>query len=816
MDDLFRFITIRPPQTPDTHAIASASTSDYQQALAEFRTGESAVVENYVRLTTAFMGSPEFAGPLRYAAAYAALRASLQTIPASVDRALLASRVTTAFGKSPDALLVDADFQSDGRTLSDNIVAAVIAPRVALSYGVTALSLAESMGSAAVVALAANTSTTVVNPASVTDALTPTIVLPPAVFPVNPEQIQPVGVADLLVVKQHLARYELGEIASIENLLKGESRKLAKKHTITTEQTTTTDSSTSTETTNELTTDERFSLQRETQNTVTEDTSVKGSLSVSAKYGDSLQVNANADASYTNSKTESTKTAANYAKDVTMRAATKVTQTFRQTVVSRVLETLEEDAQRSLDNHAGTGNITGVYQFIDKIYLAQVFNYGKRLLFDVMIPEPGAFLRDAALSSQQMSAPVPPKPFTLVPSELSAVPTDANYFGNFLTMYGVDNMDAPPLDNVTAAKTFTLSNDDKTMDKAAELPIPDGFRAISATVGAMYNFSNAASNGMNVFVGNLAFTYEKQAALGDQTRALAHHEAKIIPIAIEVYGVSDYAVAVEIMCEPMDGAWATWRLKTHGRIVDAWTKKQQDYEDAVAKLQFQNGGSSPLGGNNPEANRKIEQRELKRSAIQILYDPDLNFTAVTESPAPPPKTPPGPPVPYAFPRPDRAKSVELGKIVRFFEQAFEWENMMYVCYPYFWGRQKTWYVNAMDQNVDPLFQDFLNAGAARLVLPVRPTFEGVLRYYLLTGQIWGGGDLPNVTDATYLPITEEIKELTGAPGTETPQGPPWEVRVPTSFVKLRKDALLPGWKHTGGLAPAVTQDWDWKADPPDA
>jgi hypothetical protein len=85
-------------------------------------------------------------------------------------------------------------------------------------------------------------------------------------------------------------------------------------------------------------------------------------------------------------------------------------------------------------------------------------------------------------------------------------------------------------------------------------------------------------------------------------------------------------------------------------------------------------------------------------------------------------------------------------------------------------------------NDDSLFTDFLRAGQARLVVPMRPQFEADLRYYLLTGQIWGGGDMPHISDRDYLPITEEIKAQTGAPAGEVAQGDPWLVRVPTNLV----------------------------------
>jgi hypothetical protein len=44
-------------------------------------------------------------------------------------------------------------------------------------------------------------------------------------------------------------------------------------------------------------------------------------------------------------------------------------------------------------------------------------------------------------------------------------------------------------------------------------------------------------------------------------------------------------------------------------------------------------------------------------------------------------------------------------------------------------------------------------------------------------------------------IIQEIKESEQAPGKEVLQGDPWDVRLPTTLVKLRADASLPKWKE---------------------
>ena len=68
------------------------------------------------------------------------------------------------------------------------------------------------------------------DPSTIDDALSATVILPEDLLPANTDRLRPVGIADLLVVKQHIQRYELGEIVNIEDILKGESRKKVNKH----------------------------------------------------------------------------------------------------------------------------------------------------------------------------------------------------------------------------------------------------------------------------------------------------------------------------------------------------------------------------------------------------------------------------------------------------------------------------------------------------------------------------------------------------------------------------------------------------------
>ena len=50
---------------------------------------------------------------------------------------------------------------------------------------------------------------------------------------------------------------------------------------------------------------------------------------------------------------------------------------------------------------------------------------------------------------------------------------------------------------------------------------------------------------------------------------------------------------------------------------------------------------------------------------------------------------------------DFTEAAAEGAYIRFFEQAFEWDQMQYVFYPYFWSRKRTWVDRFLKQDVDP-------------------------------------------------------------------------------------------------------------------
>ena len=97
--------------------------------------------------------------------------------------------------------------------------------------------------------------------------------------------IQDAGVADLLVVKQHILRYEATEIAYIENIMKGETRSREHRYLDRFEETLLYEKESTVDTEKETESTERFEMNRETSKTIEEDHKFSTDLSISANYG---------------------------------------------------------------------------------------------------------------------------------------------------------------------------------------------------------------------------------------------------------------------------------------------------------------------------------------------------------------------------------------------------------------------------------------------------------------------------------------------------------------------------------------------------
>jgi hypothetical protein len=588
--------------------------------------------------------------------------------------------------------------------------------------------------------------------------------------------VAPAGIADLLIIKQQLVGYEAADVAHIENVLKGELKSREHTRREESEITTLTEFETTTSTEHELESTDRFEMTREASETIKEDVALKAGLKISGSYGPVVEFAASAEGSVSRSKEQATKSAATFSQDVTERSSRKIAErVLQRTTVRTLTETIEKNVHE-LNNVAGAGHISGVYQWVNQLYRAQMFNYGLRMMFDFMVPEPAAFLI-AALEQANNAAVSLTKPpdFTLLPNQI----TESNY-SYWVKVCGATDVAPPPELYRTKSADFKAGGgDSKTnYNHSAQIAIDDGYRAVFGTVGVVRNIWEA-DNSVDVVLGRRTQRMPDGNWLWTTT---LDDERDSIPLAIDTFHCSQVAVAIEVKCQRTDRAMEKWRLETHAKLKTARQGLVADYEEKLNQLTLQAG--VVIGGRNPVANGITIRRELQKNCLSILTDQHFDlFDAVVDSPV------------NGLPQIDIGEAAAEGAYVRFFEQAFEWEHMSYITYPYFWGSKDQWDERLGYDDPDPAFADFLQAGFARVTVPARLGFEGAIDHFLTFGELWTGGPLPTISSPMYLPIADELGERLDRPGEEIPQGDAWTVRVPTNLVKLRADDRLPAWEQ---------------------
>ena len=629
------------------------------------------------------------------------------------------------------------------------------------------------------------------------------------------------GVIDLKVVRQKLKRYELGEVAHVENVLKGESNERTHRRKATTETTVLEETERTEELEQDLQSTERFELQTEASSQAHEDAHLEGGVQARASYGPTLEVSANAGFALNSSKDEASRQAQTYARDVTQRSAVRIQERVREQRTVRTLNEVEETNKHAVDNSKGTEHVVGVYRFVDKVYEAQMFDYGKRMLLEFNVPEPAAFflhaLKNRAPEGIVAERPNPPivtrDPDTgaplLEPRELSPDDLRTHNYLAYVRQYAVSGATPPPKEyevvatSIVEGPTFRGEANPKEIERKTvfktvdTLKTPAGYKAIRYHLISMADSGDRKKMLLAWNVGDTAnhhagtpslpapwgfgVLHDLGGGLGAGGLEGSAQVEGTVPVALYYQDVWGLAVTIEVLCQRTMEMLREWQLKTYEQIMRAYFELKGRYDEEVAAAAARQGVGAR--GLNPQRNREIEREELKKATISMMRGGRFEeFDAVYEDTEAP-----------KYPEIDVAEAQGEGSLIQFFEQAFEWPQMTYLFYPYFWGRKGLWADRSrLDDPADPLFSSFLRAGAARVAVPVRRGFEDHVNAYLATDQVWGGGDLPAVGTPLHVSVAQEIRELQVAPADARPDGNPWEVTLPTQLVYLQKDAKLPG------------------------
>jgi len=585
------------------------------------------------------------------------------------------------------------------------------------------------------------------------------------------------ALGNLLVVRQKLIGYEAGEISHIENILEGELYRRSASRAESSEITTVEERETTQFDERDLQSTERNEIASESQKEAGKEATATQGQSTTKDYGKLVENNKS-----------------NYARSVTDRAVNNLTQRVKQQRTVREKKSFAEKSVHEFNNVGGDKKVRGIYQWVDKNYKTRIMNCGTRYLYDVVVPEPAAFLIETLKNS------TPPEPFPLVkptPPPFSSQELYPGFYQAWADYYEVSGSVEPPpeeflettakAEHHEVAKTinaFGASIYAKHFD-AFKIQIPKGYKAVSGYVqrsGFIKVSTPTPERQLILFIG------EKYRIVfgdggGDQIPFANHSftmngESGELPVTLHSSGQTvQFNYGIGIICRREDKAFEKWQLKTYATLMAGYRRQQERYEDKLAQRQAlmraQMARAQSLS-HNPS----IEQTELRKAFIQMILSEHLTSVVAT-------------PLPGLFPVP-LGYTKKWAAMVAFFERAFEWENMLYFYYPYFWGRPARWGELVLIQHLDPQFEEFLKAGAARVVVPIRPGFEAAMAHYHETGDVWMGKEMPDMFSDFYVSIIDEIKARNLTPDEEV-LVEEWDTKLPTTLVMLKDNAVLPTW-----------------------
>jgi hypothetical protein len=601
----------------------------------------------------------------------------------------------------------------------------------------------------------------------------------PAAGPMPHECEFAAGVGDLLLVRQTLKAYELAEFAHVENVLAGETREREHRRLNLREEIEVREEERETEKERDLQSTERNEMQSEAEKTVKTEFGLEAGLQVSGSYGPTVSFSASLNASFSTSSEESQRKAVSYSREVTDRTSERVRERVKQELRRRLLEETQEINKHGITNVPPNGHIRGIYRWLNKIYDAQIFNYGQRMMYEFVVPEPAAYFLYALIenppSDLEIEKPDPPTYYgaPLKPSHL----TRTNY-QDFVAKYQVRNVPAAPPEFQHAAY---FDKQDKVQDgsifgRSGKLEVPAGYAAYAASVMSDYSFTSGQEHHFRVMLGNRNFDRSNYWGAEYQNLGERYRE---MSVAYHLMNAWSFTLGIDVYCRLTAEGLSKWQQQVYDAIVEAYVRQLSQYEEKLAAVAIQKGVE--ILGRNPLENRRLEREELKKLVLMLLTD--STDTALDSY------------LGGAEPLMDLDAACENGNRIRFFENAFEWTNMLYVLYPYFWGRKARWITALHLTDPDLDFAAFLKAGAARVQVPVRPGFERAVAHFCQFGEIWEGNDAPLRDDDLYVPIVDEIAANLGKldDGVPYPEGSqPWEVRIPTSLVLVQNLDEVPG------------------------
>jgi hypothetical protein len=427
----------------------------------------------------------------------------------------------------------------------------------------------------------------------------------------------------------------------------------------------------------------------------------------------------------------------------------------------------EDLAVRTLTNQTPNAVRVDYFQLIRK-WRIDLIRYGLRLTYDLVIPNPGIDLISQVLELQQIEEMLSTSSFSFT---LAVTDVKRENYLNLAVQYGCA-LDRPD-DEFTPTIPITVLLPERGMqvqEANFEINVPDGYAFDSGAVAGWIHDAHDMPD-PNLWIldtragPDAVNTKDKGTGTIDLVRYRGLRGKVSVPYSFQdcVSGQINGSYQGKLR----DETFLEWQLKAWATLREA---AQADFDRNLALAKDRKAFlDQQIRQFDALTLRKMEHEEVMKWVLKwLLGGFPLEASPVSvlakawpSDPSPIVGVDPAcypPPDPQRNPRsPQQEVVLRYEEFVKFIHNAIEWENILFLSYPYFWDACQNWPFKRFLMHPDPVHREFLRAGATRVVLTIRPGFEEQFMVLTQTGKL--ERDPTKSIDSTAAPYVSVGQEL---------------------------------------------------------
>jgi len=462
----------------------------------------------------------------------------------------------------------------------------------------------------------------------------------------------------------------------------------------------------------------------------------------------------------------------------TRKASSRVKQEHKVTISTTTVTGTSETSTRVLENPSLTDPIRIDYFSMMRKWHVGLYRYGLRFTYDLAIPEPGAAMRKIYAEIADLREKLGPFTFNVPHSEI----TEPHYLV-LAERYGAQVPPPPrPIPDVFVhINPPNTPQDGVNIIDLPPLNIPDGYWISQLLLSFHFETPSGPHQGiLSVLWTTYSSGPQNQLDSGpiDLTSFFLHQGGQLV-LSCRLDNLTNISIHATAKTMATPASIARWQSDVWNALYNAaqtqYYAKQQDIQTQIAALEEKISNVDTL------TLRREENEEIMKGVLRWLLGPNFHFMpddvlAQFLLQAPLFIINPNGNIDLIHgtvldaTRGDGLNVTAAGwypmfmyqEMVKFINEAIDWENVLYFLYSYFWDVPPSWDFIRQLRHPDSTRQAFLRAGSARVVLTVRKGWETAWVSFVEAGG-FGKTLLPN---HPYMSIATEIRDydLTNYPG----------------------------------------------------